>query len=195
MDLDRKDDLSHIFNLMRGAAKEPGARIATHLPVLYSLARNFCRNGLVVECGIGCSTVALLTGVAHETNTLFSIDISSMRRERVLELLAGREDLVRRWIFEVSDSAQAAARFDDDSVGLLFIDTDHTYATTRDELDAWLPKMAPGGVICGHDWFPNENEPRRAVSKAVLEFEHRHSARFKLQILEHDEGLFILWPK
>jgi predicted O-methyltransferase YrrM len=36
-------------------------------------------------------------------------------------------------------------------VALVFIDAEHTYDEVHDAIEAFLPLMSPGGVICGDD--------------------------------------------
>jgi predicted O-methyltransferase YrrM len=47
------------------------------------------------------------------------------------------------------------------------LDADHSYETVRDQIAAFLPRMAPGGVLCGHDYEPGEWD---GVVEAVDEF-------------------------
>ena len=61
----------------------------------------------------------------------------------------------------VSDSIEAADKFDDESIDFLFIDGCHTYPYTENELKAWLPKMKKNSIIAGHDY------PEAAIQKAV----------------------------
>ncbi len=49
------------------------------------------------------------------------------------------------------DSAESAKLFADGSVWGVFIDADHTTEAVRRDLAAWSPKIAPGGVLAGHD--------------------------------------------
>lgn len=51
------------------------------------------------------------------------------------------------------DSVKAAAVFDNASVDLLFIDSNHTYDHITRELRAWMPKMKRDGIVCGHDYY------------------------------------------
>ena len=36
-------------------------------------------------------------------------------------------------------------------VRTVFIDGDHSYDQTASDIDVWRPKVAPGGILCGHD--------------------------------------------
>lgn len=49
-------------------------------------------------------------------------------------------------------SEDAVGKFGDDSLDLVFIDADHTYRACRDDISRWLPKVRPGGILCGHDY-------------------------------------------
>lgn len=63
-------------------------------------------------------------------------------------------------------SWDAAAEFDE-PIDFLFIDGNHlTWALLRD-LELWVPKVRPGGLVVGHDW--NMYTVRRAVRKYWLD--------------------------
>lgn len=49
------------------------------------------------------------------------------------------------------DSAQCAERVQDGSLDVCFIDADHRYSPFCRDLDAWVPKVRHGGILCGHD--------------------------------------------
>lgn len=62
-------------------------------------------------------------------------------------------------------SPQAARVFPDNFLGAVFIDGDHDYGPARADIEAWWPKVRPGGYLCGHDYgttFPG-------VDRAVTE--------------------------
>lgn len=63
------------------------------------------------------------------------------------------------------DSALAARLFQDKSVAFCFLDADHSYDATMRNIAAWLLKMAPGGIIAGHD----HDESFLGVVHAVLD--------------------------
>lgn len=64
-----------------------------------------------------------------------------------------------------SGSADAARHFADGSVDFVFLDADHVYPRIYEDIQAWLPKVKPGGIIAGHDY----NHPHDGVIQAVNE--------------------------
>jgi len=69
-------------------------------------------------------------------------------------------------------STTAAQDFKDGYFDWIYIDTDHSYETTRDELNLFAPKMKPGGIIAGHDYKMGNwiSMYRYGVIEAVHEF-------------------------
>lgn len=65
-------------------------------------------------------------------------------------------------------SVEAAADVPDASLDFVFIDADHTYEGCKADIEAWAPKVKPGGLISGHD-FENTSFPKFGVTRAVLE--------------------------
>ncbi|HEY9696886.1 MAG TPA: class I SAM-dependent methyltransferase [Trichocoleus sp.] len=70
-------------------------------------------------------------------------------------------------------SVQAVEQFPDQSLDFVFIDSSHEYDDTVAEILAWLPKLRPEGLLCGHDYthpaFPGLD---RAVQELCYGFEH-----------------------
>lgn len=69
-------------------------------------------------------------------------------------------------------STKAALDFEDAYFDWIYIDTDHSYETTRDELQLYAPKMKPGGIMAGHDYRMGNwvSMYRYGVIEAVHEF-------------------------
>ena len=60
----------------------------------------------------------------------------------------GGEEIVKPLVMSSSD---AAAVIKDHFFDLIFIDGDHSYDGTISDIDLWVPKVAIGGILCGHD--------------------------------------------
>jgi len=64
------------------------------------------------------------------------------------------------------DSVEMAEQVKDNSLDFVFIDADHRYPAVKADIQAWTPKLKPGGTLCGHDL----NHPRcPGVLKALQE--------------------------
>lgn len=51
----------------------------------------------------------------------------------------------------ISDSVVAAQSLEG-PFGLIYLDGSHLYEDVMDDLMAWMPRLAPGGIICGDDF-------------------------------------------
>lgn len=50
-------------------------------------------------------------------------------------------------------SLKASELFENESLDLVYIDADHSYAGCYSDIQAWFPKVKPDGIICGHDYL------------------------------------------
>lgn len=66
-------------------------------------------------------------------------------------------------------SEEAAANFPDGAADFVFLDGDHSETGCRRDIAAWLPKVKPGGWLCGHD-YENVDFPDFGVTAAVDAF-------------------------
>lgn len=69
-----------------------------------------------------------------------------------------------RIIWKILLSIDAAFEVPDESLDYCFIDANHEYHFVKIDIEAWWPKIRPGGVLCGHDYH------MEGVSRAVNEF-------------------------
>jgi len=69
-------------------------------------------------------------------------------------------------------SIEVGRAFPDAYFDWIYIDTDHSYPTTRDELAVYESKMKPGGIIAGHDYVMGNwrGSLKFGVIEAVAEF-------------------------
>jgi predicted O-methyltransferase YrrM len=54
------------------------------------------------------------------------------------------------------NSWDMAAAYDDGSLDFVMIDGDHSYESVRKDIQAWRPKVSPGGILAGHDYVVAE---------------------------------------
>lgn len=67
-------------------------------------------------------------------------------------------------IFPIRDfTTYTADIFPDNHFHFIFVDAGHSYDQVKADLEAWYPKLAPGGYMGGHDFYDH-------VQKAVTEF-------------------------
>ena len=81
------------------------------------------------------------------------------------DMKKGKEDVFDEFIKNVGhfinlsvlkmDSLEAAKLIKDESVDLVFLDGDHAYNSIMSDIVAWMPKVKPGGILCGHDILQN----------------------------------------
>jgi predicted O-methyltransferase YrrM len=153
------------------------------LPYYRARAAELRPEARIVEIGVAHGRSALflaeqLEELGRTDVELWAVDFWPGRlfRDMVLPQLA-REDLGRlvdRVRIVRADGVQAAGLFEDNSVDLCFIDSDHTAEGMRKHLAAWSPKIRSGGIIAGHD-YSREDWP--GVVEAVDAFTPGGSAK------------------
>jgi hypothetical protein len=103
----------------------------------------FCQSALENQTGTRCFGVDTWAGDEHAggyDETTFA-QVSSHNRENY----APFSTLVR------STFDDALSRFEPESIDLFHLDGFHSEAAVRHDLDSWLPKIRPGGIVLLHD--------------------------------------------
>jgi predicted O-methyltransferase YrrM len=111
---------------------------------------------LIVELGTrgGVSTLALLAAAEVTGAPVLSVDIEDCSGVDIPPRFR------RRWHFQRGDDVAFAGepfeRFCAEKglppeADVIFVDTSHVYEHTRDEIDRWLPRLAPRGAMIFHD--------------------------------------------
>jgi len=54
-------------------------------------------------------------------------------------------------------SSEASNKFKKQSVDFIFIDGSHDFDSVCSDIETWLPKLKPGGMIGGHDYTTHES--------------------------------------
>lgn len=129
------------------------------------------RPSTVVEVGtwVGRSTAYLGVEIVNSGKpaTLVAVDhfkgAAEITTERRVAMVPESEAIFRRNLAPVanalgdrfrvlvSDSAAAASAFADGSCDVVWIDAAHDYDSVSKDLDAWWPKVRPGGLFAGDD--------------------------------------------
>ena len=84
-----------------------------------------------------------------------------LRNTKGLPIVATREQ-----------SLEAAKRYRAEGIkaDMVFIDASHDYESVKADILAWMPLLAPGGIMCGHDFSNVWPEVKRAVTELVPKF-------------------------
>ena len=135
------------------------------------------KNGIVAELGVdnGYFTEQIIK--ISNPKKLYIIDTWSSKRygqnkfEKVKEKFF---DEIKSKKIEIlrSDSITAAKQFQNDYFDWIYIDTDHSYSTTAQELSAYESKIKTNGFICGHDYVMGNwsKSNKYGVIESVNEF-------------------------
>lgn len=70
-----------------------------------------------------------------------------------------------------SKSIDAAQRFPFDFFDFIFVDGDHSYSGVSEDLDAWVSKIKPGGLLSGHDYGRGFKGVKQAVDERFSNIE------------------------
>jgi FkbM family methyltransferase len=125
--------------------------------VLRHLAHQLPPNPVVINIGAGVGTSGLAFMEARDDLELFTVDIQDaatpfggLENERTVFHQAGLLGDPRHHQVHL-DSAEMGNGWADAPVDLVFVDGDHTTEGVLRDIDAWLPRLRPGGIIAFHD--------------------------------------------
>ena len=128
------------------------------------------KNAVVAEIGVDRGRFAERIYEVTQPKQLHLIDLFQFEYQitDVNKLFDNKADVKMHQI----KSADAGQLFEDEYFDWIYIDTDHTYETTKAELNAFADKIKPGGFISGHDYFQVgvSNGFSYGVMSAVHEF-------------------------
>ena len=84
-----------------------------------------------------------------------------------------------------AESGEVAKAVGDGSLDFVFIDGDHTFEAVRRDLKLWVPKVRPGGVVGGHDWYENRPGAERFAEEWKENALERYAALGKAPFLDN----------
>jgi hypothetical protein len=164
---------------------------------LYETAKKIPDGSLIIEIGAwkGRSSAAFYAGAAGrkrvvsidtwkgqpdlvdsehlevKTTNIFEVYIRNMRQLGFNPTPYNPRQLGEQYL--ISDSVEATECFDENTVDWIFIDGDHV--RTGEDIDAWLPKMKPDGLMTGHDYFCFYETIQQEIHKRFYIHEIIHS--------------------
>jgi len=108
------------------------------------------KNGIVAEVGVNWGEFSDLILLYTDPKHLYLIDIweNENQYNQVKDMFA---DNSRVTVIRI-DSIKATKLFEDNSFDWVYIDADHSYFAVKNDLNAWIKKIKPGGMLAGHDY-------------------------------------------
>jgi len=133
-----------------------------------------------------------------------SINVENGGQSERLRLAINRTRKYWAAISVIQKPSQIAARiFQDEQLSFIYLDARHDYCAVMDELELYWPKLKPGGLFAGDDFYPPEkginfkysycqNGSRilGSVARAIIEW----SGRVKLQFHNVDAQWLVHKP-
>lgn len=147
------------------------------LPIRINMLDLLPRNAVVAEIGVAQGDFSEEILRISTPKKLYLIDTyGSNRYGESMRLMV--ESKYKKLIDEsivqmkIGFSTDILKQFENQTFDWVYLDTDHTYQTTRYELELLQSKIKDGGIIAGHDYsmFNNCGDMRYGVIEAVNEF-------------------------
>lgn len=147
------------------------------LPNRNALLEHLPKHGKVAELGVNKGEFSREIMLVNAPSELHLVDAWGSDRyhgglRRGVESVFAEEIADGRVQIHQGYSTDMAAKFAEGFFDWIYIDTDHSYSVTRDELQAYKQKIKPGGLIAGHDYIQGNwgKILRYGVMEAVHEF-------------------------
>lgn len=164
--LQYQNDLKYYFGNKENIFIDKGIEGWMTLPDLIWLNKTARDASVFVEVGswAGRSSDAILSG---SKGKVYCVDTwqgakdvqdltNGMAKERdMLEVFKSNVGHYKNLNIVHKSSIEGAKDFEDNSLDVCFIDAGHTYEEVLEDIKAWLPKVKPDGILCGHDYLPD----------------------------------------
>lgn len=133
--------------------------------------------GVGVEIGVDCGVYSEHILANSQLSLLYSVDpwsashpgFDNQKQANIHYIFAcqrlrpyGDRSAIRRMTGEEFAAFCTLGQF-----AFVYIDSDHTYATTKEQMELYWPLVEVGGMLAGHDYI-NGHEVRQAVDEFAL---------------------------
>jgi hypothetical protein len=151
--------------------EEVHTRNCNVLPTRMHLLDRLPKGGVVAEVGVAFGDFTKQILLRNNPSKLHLVD--AWEADGYQDVL---EKILERYSKEIATGAieinrglsrERLSEFSDEYLDWIYIDTDHSYLTTRDELLIASKKVKPGGYIAGHDF--TSGNPVKAVPYGVIQ--------------------------
>jgi hypothetical protein len=161
----------------------PGQMTEGELRGVEHLAQKVPAKGVIVEVGslFGLSSYTWSTS-SHPSVSVYCIDpwtrepwVVDLVEKKIPDCPEFSIDAFKHFTRDAKSIIPIQGRSPDDvrdwdrPVDLFFDDAMHTNPTFRKNLKFWLPKMRPGGIMCGHDYCDEWPDVRAEVDRLAEE--------------------------
>ena len=75
-------------------------------------------------------------------------------RKNIIPIHGGSPEIAQDWTMPID---------------FIFLDASHENPNDRDNIDFWLPKIKPGGMFLGHDWYADRRLPTVNINVEYME--------------------------
>lgn len=94
--------------------------------------------------------------------------------------------IIKNW------SHEAVKHFQDQFFDFIYIDANHSYKASLEDMKMWYPKLKHGGIMAGHDYLDGPDESY-GVKKAANEFAAANKIKL-FHTTEEQSPANALWP-
>ena len=167
----------YIQHINKGLAKPTKLNLPTRKD-LPKLLDDYSLNGIGVEIGVNKGEFSDFLLSNWNCQKLYSVDPwknyddysdaynkdqkildeKYLETKQLLSKFKSRSEIVRL------PSVEASELFPDSFFDFIYIDAAHEYKFVKEDIDAWLPKLKPNGIIAGHDFVPDGRYYFKSVS-------------------------------
>lgn len=154
----RRDRIQYFNSLPRHELSTEAIQSCRLLPSRFSLIELLPKHSVIAEVGVdeGEFTEELLRVVNPRKLHLIDAWAGGRYPDQLAGIVAARfKDQIARGVVEINRgfSDEVLATFPDEYFDWLYVDTNHSFETTRKELAVAAKKVKEGGIIAGHDFL------------------------------------------